>query len=114
MLGIIKAEHFADSVDGESGIVEIFFCSRQESVVDEVFCRAPGLGLDQLSEIGCRKATLVGEITDGRQALVVSLVFDEISQHPVELFHYRVVDFLAGDKLPIIETQAVVEKQFDV
>ena len=42
------------------------------------------------------------------------LVLDILTQQEVELLHHRVVDFLAGDELPVVEAKAVIEQQLDV
>ena len=42
------------------------------------------------------------------------LILDILAQKKVELLHHRVINFLAGDKLPVVEAKAVIEQQLDV
>ena len=101
MLGIFETEAFCHLVDRQTLVVELFLGGSEQVVVDEVLCRAAGLRFHQLSEVACWETAFVGEIAYGGQSLLKGLFLDILAQKEVELLHHRVVDFLAGDELPV-------------
>ena len=114
MLGVLKAQFLAHLADAEFLIGEQLFGGAQQPVVDEVAGSASGLGLDQFAEVFGRVAALVGEVCHRGQSLPSCLVGYIAVQQVSKLLHHGMVDFLAGDKLAVVEAQTVVEQQFDV
>lgn len=114
MLGILKAEVLADLRDRESLIVQLFLGGSQQAIVDVFLGSQFGLALDDLSEVSGREVATIGEVGHGGQPLLSGLCTDIVSEQAIELLHHGVVDLLTGDKLAVVEPQAVVEQQLDV
>ena len=73
------------------------------------------MALHQVAEVIGRQVQLVGKPRYGRKSRLCHFRRIEIVvQQLFETLQYVVVDFLAGHELTVVETDAVVEQQFDI
>ena len=114
MLGVFKAELHSYFVYAEAAVVKQLFGGSEETVGNEILGSPARLHFYQCAEIAGGEAALVGKIGHGRQSLTACLCLDIVGQHPFEPSHHIMVDLLARHELTVVETQAIVEQQFDV
>ena len=114
VLGIFEAEPLAYQSDADRSVRKELSGRDENPVVDEVPRGAPGLCLDKFPEIFGRVAAFVRKVRDRRQAFAFGLLRKIGVQQGRELPDHAVVDFLAGDELPVVEAKAVVEEQLYV
>lgn len=114
VLRIFKAKLVAYLCNGQGVVGEQLHGGAQQAVVNKVLGRAARFGLDQLSKVLWRVATLVGKVSHGRQTLLVGLVGYVVVEHGDKLLDGGMVNLLACDELPVVKAQTVVEQQFDV
>ena len=77
--------------------------------------RFAGFALDEVAEIVGRQAQLAGTVFHRRQPLVQGVVRREVGvEQLLETGQNIAVGLLPGDELPLVETQAIVQQQFDL
>lgn len=82
--------------------------------MDIVCGRLPRLLLDKVTKIVGRETELRRAVVDRRQSAVHVVLLEIVIEQCLELGEQRAVDGLAGHKLTLVETLAVIDKDFDI
>ncbi len=82
--------------------------------VDIVHGSLPRLFLDKVSKIVGRETELRRAVVDRRQSAVHVVLLEIVIEQYLKLGEQRAVDGLAGHKLTLVETLAVIDKDFDI
>ena len=114
MLGIFEAEMLADHCDGQRLVVQQLFSMGEKAVRDDVLSSTPRFHTHQIAEIATGQAAFVSKIGYCRQTILKGFCGDVIINQFYESLYHSMIDFLAGDKLAVIEAETIVQQQLDV
>ena len=115
MLRVGKSQFVGYFADGLRGVEHPFFRHLEHLLLDVFQGGHSGLLLDEVAEIVGGKAKRFGALLYRRHPLCCGLARCEIVvQQILEAGQDVVVGIFAGDELTVVETDAVVEQQFDV
>lgn len=115
MLRVGESQFVGDFADGFRGVEHPFFRHVEHLLLDVFQGGHSGLLLDEIAEIVGGKAKRIGALLNRGHPLCCGLARCEIViQQVLEAGQDIVVGIFAGDELAVVETDAVVEQQFDV
>ena len=114
VLGVFETESVGYLCYGIAGGEQIF-CQLYDVLPYVVACRIAGGFFYRIAEIVGRHAEFVGTVLYGGDAVYgMPAALEIVAQQRIEFHQYIGVFQLARDKLPVVETLAEVQHQFDV
>lgn len=115
MLGVLEAQFVCDLADGLLRVEYQVFGNLRDFELDVFLCRLARLLFNQVAEIVGRQAEFRGAVFHRRESVLLSLSFCEIVvEQPFETGEDVLIHVRAGDKLPFVEAQAVIQQCLDV
>lgn len=113
--GVLKSQFVSNLADGLLRVEYQVFGNLRDFELDVFLCRLARLLFNQVAEIVGRQAEIRGTVFYSRQTVLLSLPFCEIVvEQPFKTGENVLVGIGAGDKLPFVEAQAIIQQCLDV